>query len=412
MSFTDLLVPGGHRAESVVGDAAILHALVRTESAWVLAQADAGFADAPSAVRIASVIESCLHDDLPEIAEGSEGGGNPVIGLVKALKSKVAEASPNGDDSGTALVHRGLTSQDVLDTALMLVIRDSLGKTHAALCQAADDLSAMAEMHAETPMAARTLGQHALPTTFGARVGRWLDAVAAAVWATDPGLLWLPVSGGGAAGTNAAVLDLMNLHDDESLNMPAPDRLGLMWAQRLGLNGPAVEQVWHTRRRPMIDAVQPLAQAATACGKIAGDIVISSRDEIAELAEPIAAGRGGSSSMPHKRNPSMSILIRRSAVVAARSMGALLESEALAVEERSELAWHLEWEPVRSVAQHGIVASTMLSDLVSDLEVHADAMNANLCLDGSDAPEKRNIGNSADQARTAARRWKHAKENQ
>lgn len=407
MSFTDLLVPGGQRADSVVGDAAVLRALVEVESAWVLAQADAGFADAPDAVRTAAAIESSAEQDLHEIAESAEGGGNPVIGLVKVLKSRVA-ASGGGD---VALVHRGLTSQDVLDTALMLVVSRALRATHDSLSRSGDELARVVEAHARTPMAARTLGQHALPTTFGARAGRWLDAVAAAAAATDPDRVWVPVSGGGAAGTHAAVLGLTSLAGDAALDMPVPDRLGLMWSRRLGLNGPGVEQVWHTRRRPLLDAVSPLAQAATACGKIAGDVVISSRDEIAELGEPAADGRGGSSSMPHKRNPSMSILIRRSSVAAARAMGELLESEALAVEERSELAWHLEWEPLRTLVRHAIIASSMAADLLSGLEVHPEAMREGLRRDDPERTRSEDTGNSVEQALSAARRWKNAKEN-
>ncbi|WP_443095971.1 lyase family protein [Rothia koreensis] len=409
MVFTDLLVPGGQRAEPVIGDAAVVRALVRAESAWVLAQADLGCADAPTAVRVASVLDTVGDEILAEIASEAEGGGNPVIGLVRRLKAEVSDPD-GGQDAARELVHRGLTSQDVMDTALMLLVRDSLWAVHEALGSAADELEGLASSHAETPMAARTLGQHALPTTFGARAGRWLDAVAAAHAATDPDRLWLPVSGGGAAGTNAAVLDLAGSSNDDGLSMPVPDRLGLMWAQRLGLNAPASEQVWHTRRRPLIDAVEPLARAATACGKIAGDVVISSRNEIAELAEPAAKGRGGSSSMPHKRNPSMSILVRRSAVACARAIGELLESEALAVEERSDLAWHLEWEPIRTAARHSIIASTMTAEMLAGLEVDAQAMRSHLGQDPAETAGSPGTGNSADQARAAARRWKNAKE--
>lgn len=405
MSFSDLLIPGGQRAESVVGDDAVLEALVSAESAWIRAQADAGVLDAPDAARIASAIEQA-EIDLVALASGAEGGGNPVIGLVAMLRRAVTERV---SEEASVAVHRALTSQDVMDTALMTVVASALAGCHDALGRAGDSLARLCAEHAETDMVARTLGQHALPTTFGARAGRWLDGVAAAYRETNPDATWLPVSGGGAAGTHRAALALDSGAADSALDMSLADRLGLFWARRLGLNGPAADQVWHTRRRPMIDAAEPMARAAAACAKMAGDVVISSRDEIAELAEPAAEGRGGSSAMAHKRNPTMSILIRRSGVAASRAVGALIESEALAVEERSELAWHLEWEPIRTIARHGLIATSLTAELAEGLVVSPENMVRNLTLDGTSA-QGRDTGNSADQARAAARRWNTAKE--
>lgn len=405
MTFSDLLIPGGQRADSVVGDDAVLRALVSAEAEWVRAQADAGVLDPPLAARIASAIEQAEID--PEaLASRAEGGGNPVIGLVAMLRRSVAQRV---SEEASMAVHRALTSQDVMDTALMSVVSSALAGCHEALGRTGDSLARLSAEHADTVMVARTLGQHALPTTFGARAGRWLDGVAAAYRETDPGHTWLPVSGGGAAGTHCAALALESVAEDSALDMSLGDRLGLFWARRLGLNGPVADQVWHTRRRPMIDAVEPLARAAVACAKMAGDVVISSRNEISELAEPAAEGRGGSSAMAHKKNPTLSILIRRSGVTASRAVGALMESEALAVEERSELAWHLEWEPIRTIARHGLIATSLAAELVEGLIVDPGAMTRNLNLDGNSSAS-RDTGNSADQARAAARRWDTAKE--
>ena len=157
MTFSDLLIPGGQRADSVVGDDALLRALVSAEAEWVRAQADAGVLDPPLAARIASAIEQAEID--PEaLASGAEGGGNPVIGLVAMLRRSVAQRV---SEEASMAVHRALTSQDVMDTALMSVVASALAGCHEALGRTGDSLARLSAEHADTVMVARTLGQHA-----------------------------------------------------------------------------------------------------------------------------------------------------------------------------------------------------------------------------------------------------------
>lgn len=168
---------------------------------------------------------------------------------------------------------------------------------------------------------------------------------------------------------------------------------------------------WHTRRHPVIAAAQAPALTAQCFARIGGDVVVSARREMGELSEPAAPGRGGSSAMAHKRNPVLSVLMRRSGLAAALAMGRLHECAALALEERSEVAWHLEWEPLREVLAHGMIAAALGRRLLQGLEVHPEAMARNLALTfpeatDTDPEDTGTYGDAVNLALAAARRWR------
>ena len=406
--FRDLLLPGGQHAGEALDPEAFLDSLLQVELAWVMAQAETGILDSGWAEQVAEALGAAEDYDLPGLAAEAEAGGNPVIGLVRAARERVRSrlggtGSPDGPDSDPgAWVHRGLTSQDVMDTALMLRMRAGTERILAEVTAAGDALAEIAQRQARTPMIARTLAQHALPTTFGARAGGWLDGLAEARAELTASLRRLPVAIGGAAGTGAQLpRDPRGGRD--------PQALLAAWARRLGLALPAAP--WHTRRQPVLAAAQAPALTAQCFARIGGDVVVSARREIGELSEPAAPGCGGSSAMAHKRNPVLSVLMRRSGLAAASAMGRLHECAALALEERSDVAWHLEWEPLREVLAHGMIAAALGRRLLEGLEVHPEPMARNLALTFPEAPDTDpedtgTYGDAVALALAAARRWR------
>lgn len=352
-----LLSPGraGSPAESATGDGAFLRALLDAEAALTRAQAALGLApaEAAEAVTAAAVPE---RFDVRDIAVRARGGGNPVIPLVADLTKAVgAEYGP--------YVHRGATSQDIMDTAAMLVAVRTLGLVLADLERTQRALAALAARHRDTVMPGRTLTQHAVPTTFGLKAAGWrslvLDARDRVTAVRDA----LPVQLGGAAGTLAAFT---------AYGADDPAALLQAYARELGLRAPLLP--WHTLRTPVADLAGALAFATGALGKIATDVLVLARTEIAELAE---GSGGGSSAMPHKANPVRSTLIaaaaRRAPQLAATLFGSLA-----AEDERPAGAWHAEWEPLRDLLRLTGGAARDAAELAEELQVHADAMRRHL----------------------------------
>lgn len=352
-----LLSPGraGSPAESATGDGAFLRALLDAEAALTRAQAALGLApaEAAEAVTAAAVPE---RFDVRDIAVRARGGGNPVIPLVADLTKAVgAEYGP--------YVHRGATSQDIMDTAAMLVAVRTLGLVLADLERTQRALAALAARHRDTVMPGRTLTQHAVPTTFGLKAAGWrslvLDARDRVTAVRDA----LPVQLGGAAGTLAAFT---------AYGADDPAALLQAYARELGLRAPLLP--WHTLRTPVADLAGALAFATGALGKIATDVLVLARTEIAELAE---GSGGGSSAMPHKANPVRSTLIaaaaRRAPQLAATLFGSLA-----AEDERPAGAWHAEWEPLRDLLRLTGGAARDAAELTEELQVHADAMRRHL----------------------------------
>jgi len=243
----------------------------------------------------------------------------------------------------------------------------------SGLAEQISTLSALAAAHRATPMVARTLTQHAAPTTFGAKAAGWLNGVVDAFERLDA--LVTPIQVGGAAGTWAATTELATLLTEAADPAEVSEHLVRSAATALGLR---VRLPWHTTRTPVTASADAFVGCTDSWGRIASDIVTLVRPEIAELSEPATETRGGSSSMPHKRNPVLSILIRRAAVSAPQLAAALHSAAALANDERPDGAWHAEWDTLRTLARRTAVAGSQCGELLAGLQVHTARMAENL----------------------------------
>jgi 3-carboxy-cis,cis-muconate cycloisomerase len=361
---TNLLWPGDERAGEHMTDQALLRSMVAVESAWLAALAGAGLAPVDCAG--ADLWHLVGEEDCELLAITAEDGGNPVVGLVALLRQRAAPAL-------APWIHRGLTSQDVLDTGLMLGVRAVLDHLREQLCEQISTLSSLADVHRATPMVARTLTQHAAPTTFGAKAATWCNGVVDAVARIAE--LITPVQIGGAVGTWSATMELARLLNAGPDAAQVVDRVVQSTATTLGLD---TRLPWHTTRMPITAAADALVGCTDCWGRIASDVVTLVRPEIAELSEPATEKRGGSSSMPHKRNPVLSILIRRAAIVAPQLAATLHTAAGLANDERPDGAWHAEWDTLRTLARRTVVAGSQCGELLGGLQVHSARMAQNL----------------------------------
>jgi 3-carboxy-cis,cis-muconate cycloisomerase len=362
MTGHELLDPGAWRTASLTDDDALLQALLDVEIAWVRVQRSLGLVD-DAVVRAVTDAGSATGFDAATIARRGEAAGNPVLPLLTDLRSAVAERSADA----AAALHRGLTSQDVLDSALMLMASRVLGALRDTLVAAADALARIADEHRGTLIVGRTLGQSALPTTFGLKAAGWLGAITDAAIEVAVVAASLPVQCGGAVGTLAAI---------EVLAPGEALRAASLLADELGLASPG--RPWHTDRSAVTRCGDVLVRAADAMGKIAADVVLLSRPELGELSEPAAAGRGASSTLPQKRNPVLSVLIR-SVSLEAPHLGALLHTAAaLAVDERADGAWHAEWSALVRLLARVSAAGSQLAELLAGLGIDPGAMRRNI----------------------------------
>ncbi|MCX5044143.1 lyase family protein [Aldersonia sp. NBC_00410] len=358
---TDLLWPGDHRAGRIFSDGAFLDAMIAVEAAWSSGLIEVGVA--PASARVSAEHLRGLAGKVPveQLSVAAESGGNPVIPLVRTLRDGL------GDSAAANWLHRGLTSQDVIDTALMLCAAEAFAQIQADLAEQISVLAHLTVQHRATPMVARTLTQYAVPMTFGLKVTGWLRGILDAHEQLER--LEFPAQIGGAAGTLAAVAELAGSLDDPAT---IAVQAGCATARELGLSS---ANPWHTVRTSITRCGDAALGCTDAWGHLANDVLTLSRPEIGELSE--GAG-GGSSTMPHKANPVLSVLIRRAAL-AAPSLGASLHvSAADALEERSSGAWHVEWETLRTLVRRTVVAGSQASALVTGLQVHGDRMRANI----------------------------------
>ncbi|MGW2824523.1 3-carboxy-cis,cis-muconate cycloisomerase [Streptomyces sp. NPDC001443] len=354
---TGLLAPGwaGSPAASATGDRAFLRALLDAEAALTRAQAALGLAPAAAATAVTEAAAGAGFD-VRDLALRARSGGNPVIPLVADLTKAV------GPEHGP-YVHRGATSQDIMDTATMLVAVRTLGPVLDDLARTERALAALAAAHRDTAMPGRTLTQHAVPTTFGLKAAGWRSLVLDARDRLTAVRDTLPAQLGGAAGTLAA-FSVYGAADP--LALPAA------YARELGLREPLLP--WHTLRTPIADLAGALAFTAGALGKTAVDVLTLTRTEIGETTE---GGGGGSSAMPHKANPVRSTLI----VAAARrapQLAATLHGALVAEDERPAGAWHAEWEPLRELLRLVGGAARGAAELAEGLRVHPDVMREHL----------------------------------
>lgn len=373
---SDPFWPGDERAGGLFTGPALLAAMVRVEAAWLSALVSAGIAGSGALDDLSGLAG---ERDVPSVCDGAEGGGNPVIPLVSLLRERLRDRNP---DAATWL-HRGLTSQDVLDTALMLCVHDVLERLRAELVTQAGALVTLAGTHRGSLMVGRTLTQHAVPITFGLKAATWLTGILDA--ADDLDTVDLPAQIGGAAGTLAAPTALA-----ERAGLTDPPRRAVELTERTArLLGLRARAPWHTTRAPVTRIGDGLVRCTDAFGHIAGDLLTLARPEIGELSEPAETGRGRSSTMPHKANPVLSVLIHRASLAAPQTVAQLHLAAAEARDERPDGAWHLEWPALRTLARRTVVAAGQTTELVTGLRVHPDRMRATLEAAGPDVLAER-----------------------
>ena len=355
----DLYWPGDERAGDVFGQGAFLAAMVRVESAWLGSLVAAGIAPPHARADLTTLVGAT---DLDAISAAAESVGNPVPAVLDLLRARSgAEAAQ--------WIHRGLTSQDVVDSALMLCAREAVEAVAGDLDRQAAVLAVLAERHRGTLMAGRTLTQHAVPITFGLKAARWLDGVLDA--REQLAVVRLPAQLGGAVGTLAATGELARLSDVVARGLAARAAAAGAPATR----GLADARPWHTNRSIITRLGDALAGACDAWGRIANDVLVLARPEIGELAEP--PGRGGSSTMPHKANPVLSVLVRRAALAAPARAAELHGAAAASVDERADGGWHVEWSALATLARRTVVAASQTTELLEGLQVDADRMGSN-----------------------------------
>ncbi|MBA2442609.1 MAG: 3-carboxy-cis,cis-muconate cycloisomerase [Rubrobacter sp.] len=361
--FEPVFVPDALR--EATGDTAWLGAMLEAEGALAVALARAGLVPEAEAEEIRRCCEADRFADRLDPEElGREGraAGNPVVPLVQALTEAVSGVS----EEAARHVHWGATSQDILDTAAMLVARRSLDLVLADLDGLAAALAWLAREHRGTVMAGRTLMQQALPTTFGLKAAGWLVPVLEA----RRSLLDLRRSGlaaqlGGAAGTLASL---------GNSGLPVLRE----FAQELDLAEPPIP--WHTARWRVAELGNTLALCSGTLHKLAVDVILLSQTEVGEVAEPSGGAgspRGGSSTLPHKRNPILSTTTAANAQRVA-GLAATLQGSMAAEHERAAGRWHAEWEVLSDALALTGGATAAMREAMEGLEVHPEKMRANL----------------------------------
>ncbi|MFJ9362932.1 FAD/NAD(P)-binding protein [Nocardia sp. NPDC101769] len=365
----------GTPVESLLSDDAWIEAMLEVELA--LARAEARLGMVPGTVTDHLVVAVREHAfDAREIAQASRGAANPVVIFVERLHDAVADVDPVSAN----YVHYGSTSQDILDTATMVIAARVLAVLIADLDTIVGSLAELARRHRTTPIAGRTLAMHAVPTTFGAKVAVWMQGLLDARERLDRVRRTLPIQLGGAAGTLASYIECARCADSELSQAPAGEimeRLTREFAAELSLTVSATP--WHTARTPIADLAAALALTSGTLGKLAVDVISQSRTETAELLEPAAPGRGESSAMPQKRNPVLSTMIR-AAALQVPALASTLFGALLAEDERPAGAWHAEWQPLRECLLLVGGAAHTAVELAAGLMADADRMTENLSL--------------------------------
>jgi len=342
-------------------DAGTVRRMLEAEGALARAQARCGVIPAAAAAAISATCAGQPAEviDLDALAAGAVAAGNLAIPFVRQLTARVAAA----DEPASRFVHWGATSQDIIDTAMALQLREALAAIEGDLVALGTACATLAQAHCDTPMVARTWLQHALPMTFGLKAAGWLDALrrdllrlgAARAQAAT-------LQFGGAAGTLA------------SLGEAAP-AVAEAFAAELGLALPALP--WHAHRDRFAEVAATLGMLTGTLGKMARDISLLMQTEVAEVAEPSGPGRGGSSTMPHKRNPVgcaavLTAAVRVPPLVATMLAGMVQEHE------RALGGWQAEWDTLPQIVALAAGALRQMAEVAGGLQVDAARMRANL----------------------------------
>jgi 3-carboxy-cis,cis-muconate cycloisomerase len=333
-------------------DRAQIASMLLFESALAAAEARAGLIPQQSAVRIADVCRD-FEPDPATLAGPTARAGVPVPALIKALKAEIG-----GEDA--RYVHFGATSQDVVDTALVLQLRDAIAIIRRRIRKLAKALSAHADTHRKTVMIGRTRSQQAVPTTFGLKAAGWLAPLVRIdhrIESLSSDLL--RISFGGAAGTLA------------SIGVKAADVESNL-SEELDL--PLADMPWHAQRDVLVDFASQLTALTGALGKMGQDLVLLAQSEIAE----VQPGKGGgSSTMPHKSNPVQAEMLVTFARFNAGQLGTFAQSQ-IHEHERSGASWLLEWLTLPQIITATGAALAQAVDMLPDLKINTDRMAQNL----------------------------------
>ena len=347
---------------AAVSDRALVDAMVEFEVALLRALAVLEIAPVEAADELSAAVEQgALELDLAELGRATGDQGTPVPGLLRALRRQLSGAA-------AAHLHKGATSQDVIDTAMMLVTRRALDLIVADLSAAADACASLVERHRGSIEPGRTLLQQALPLTFGLKAAGWLaalDGALAELSVVRDGEL--AVQFGGAVGTLASL-------GDRGLDVAGE------LASQLGLLDPSLP--WHTIRLRPARIAAALGATLGVTGKIGRDVVLLAQTEVAEVVEGGGAGRGGSSTMPHKRNPVGAIGLvacaQRAPGLVATMLGAMMQEH-----ERGAGTWQAEWETLPALLRLTGSAAALVRELLAGLDVDAEKMRADMDMTGA-----------------------------
>lgn len=347
------------RCAALLSDRAFVRRMLDFEAALARAQGLAGVIPPEAGRAINRAVDAVHNDELhamaSAVADGAARAGTPVIPLVKLLTART-------DPEGQPFVHWGATTQDVMDTALVLQLRDVLALIDDSLLDLADALAALAEVHRMTPMAARTVMQQALPTTFGLKAAGWLGAVTRhrqRLAEATPRLLVLQF--GGAAGTLASLGDKGG---------EVAERL----AAELGLRA---APPWHGARDRVGEVAALCGLICGTLGKIGHDVALMMQTEIQEAFEPAAPGRGGSSTMPHKRNPVLAAVMTGAGIAAPGLVATILAAQ-MHEHERAAGHAHAEWRTLPELLKLASGALKAGVSLAQGLDVRTVRMRHNL----------------------------------
>lgn len=346
------------RMEALFSDATELRFMLAVESALATAQAAVGVIPSEAARIIADVCGQ-TDWDTDRIREQTLLAGNPAIPVVNWLKERVGHKNPET----VPYVHRGATSQDLIDTALMSQLNQAFEQFQVDIGQLNSRLTVLAQTHRLTPMMGRTLLQQALPITFGDKVTGWLDGLQRSEKRLSRVMaeclvvqLGGPVGNGASWGEQAAAI-----------------RTRVAATLNLG----TTTQAWHTQRDRLVDLAATLGILNGSLGKLANDVILLMQTEVGEVREGAAEGKGGSSSMPHKRNPVTSTFMvaiaHRTPALVATLLGAMIQPH-----ERAAGAWHSEWSVMRELVKLTAANLHHANDLIRNLEVDPDRMQQNL----------------------------------
>jgi 3-carboxy-cis,cis-muconate cycloisomerase len=357
---SSLLAPlfSSRRMREIVDDRARLQRMLDFEHALARAEAALNVIPADAAKPVGAACRAELFD-VAAIGEAAVKAGNVAIPLVKALTAEVAKT----DARAAGYVHWGSTSQDVIDSALVLELRAAVAALTADLDRAVAAFVRLAAAHRHTSAVARTWMQHALPMPFGLKLAGYAAALARArariQRAAEQAIV---LQFGGAAGTLAALGDrglAVAAQVAKELDLPLPDA------------------PWHSHRDRLGELVSALAILAGSCGKIARDVTLMMQNEVGEAFEPLGEGRGGSSTMPHKRNPVAAAATLACAQLAPQLAAAILAAE-IQEHERAAGPWAVEWTAVPSLLLVVSGALAGVVDIAEGLDIDPARMRENL----------------------------------